>query len=585
MNGDLKILEAKILVFRNSQDEGIFLQLSDVSLDVKLEDTIEISNHKDRLLRFVSHEFRTPLNCSLAMLEMMKSMISTNLCKTYLEPALNSSQMLLCIVNDILDFSQIKAKKLKISVKKCNLRKIFDDVIDMMKIQASTFNIKLILNWDGELPKWFHTDANRLKQILLNLISNAFKFTQKGSVTVRVLSIEPKLINVEVIDTGVGISKEGLSLLFQEFNKVQDNAHLNPQGVGLGLVISKLLSHELGPEDTGLTVESEEGKGTTFSFMLISKPEESPSHEITYNKTVDLDVSDDEDRERPDELLKRMKQRFGMIDQATKPTQHEEISRMSLEDVSPKSQNITNILKKLQVKKSLIRQETLKKTATLGNATKSSVLLSHNKLSVEPFRPSALSQGEAALILKPESKNKKRKSRPRSVMRSGTSLSTEDANSHMYKVPSWELTTLVYNLNLRCSLPKVLVVDDNAFNLTALNLVLKTMSLESTLVANGELAIKQVLEFQNHDEQCKNYSIIFMDIEMPRLNGFETTQILRRKMIMGEISFIPIIGVTGHNPKEKKVECLLSGMNDMIIKPVTPMMLQTSILKWVDDIQ
>lgn len=156
LSGDLRLLEAQILPFHNMQNQGIFICLSDAMLETRLSDALEINEQKDRILRFVSHEFRTPLNCSLSVLDMLKNKVNTNLCKLYLEPALNSSKLLLSIVNDILDFAQIKAKKLRIFIQACNLKKVIEEVIDMMQLQATAQDIDLSLDWDNEILSLIH---------------------------------------------------------------------------------------------------------------------------------------------------------------------------------------------------------------------------------------------------------------------------------------------------------------------------------------------------------------------------------------------------------------------------------------------
>ena len=191
-----------------------------------------------------------------------------------------------------------------------------------------------MVEWDPSIPRIFFTDANRVKQILLNLVSNAFKFTTQGSVTIRAKRIKSSGIalaaRLEVVDTGTGISKQGLNNLFQEFGKVQENGHLNPQGIGLGLVISKLLSHELGDGGNGgLMVESQEGKGTTFYFVLASKVEAVVKKENTYI-TGDMELSSDEDEERnrPEGLLLKLQdQHFRLIIPTIKEPGHEGFSK------------------------------------------------------------------------------------------------------------------------------------------------------------------------------------------------------------------------------------------------------------------
>lgn len=126
-----------------------------------------------------------------------------------------------------------------------------------------------------------------------------------------------------------------------------------------------------------------------------------------------------------------------------------------------------------------------------------------------------------------------------------------------------------------------MIVDDNGFNQQALQVVIKKFGFDCHTAIDGENAIHEVMQNEGCCPRCKNYKIIFMDVEMPNLNGFETTKILRKKMLEEEISFIPIIGLTGHAPNENRVECLTSGMMDLVAKPVSPSVIQDLLLKWM----
>jgi len=583
----VRLLEVKFLPFKNIHNQGIFITLNDVTNEVKLNDAIQLSEQKDRLLRFVSHEFRSPINGALSFLSNLSNSISYALNTQFLNPAINSCKLLLSLVNDILDVSMLKEKKFRIAIQPCNLRKIFQEVIDIMKMQASVQQIGLNLTWDAEIHKIFHTDPVRVKQILLNLISNALKFTQKGSITIKAIRIEAGLIRIQVIDTGVGISPEGKEKLFEEFSKVQESFHLNPQGVGLGLVISQLLAQQLG-EAGGLTVESELGQGTTFTFTLVSRPSEAAKKDFV-SKTGDADLSDDEGRERPASLLKQMTKHFGVIEQATKPSRPT-ISIIQEDPLHSEQSSDLIPFGPMETKSKLLDfREKLEKTQTgkvnrLGTIVRSNIVNSTNNLSIDPIKISAFSNEKNVFGRKNQARvqfERPQKERARSIGRSHT-LASGEANTHEVNVLLFEFSVLVRSLNTRCDCPKALLVDDNAYNLLALTHQLRSLDIDSISAVDGELAIQEVFKNQGHNNQCKNFSIIFMDVEMPRLDGFETTRILRKKMLEGEISFIPIIGVSGHNPKEKRKECLLSGMNDLVIKPVTPQMLIEMILKWVE---
>jgi len=586
-NGKLQVLEVKCFPFSDSSNEGIFLNVVDITQDIKLQEALDMSEQKDRLLRFVSHEFRTPLNCALALLGGLKSKISYSLSTEYLNPALNSCKLLLSLVNDLLDFSMIKEKKLKIFIQPCNLKKVFEEVIDLMESQATIQNLELNLVWDPEISRIFYTDQTRVQQILLNLISNALKFTRQGSITVKVTRIDTSIVRVEVRDTGVGISAKSLDNLFKEFSKLKENTHLNPQGIGLGLVISKLLSIELGPDNVGLTVEPGQ-EGTTFSFLLQAKTDDVMKGDYL-NRTGEIDVSDDESRNKPAGLLNYMSRNFRTIEQATKPPaplmsaiQEDTLRSANSNDINP--EGYVKMNSKLLEFQAKLEVQTKGRVNRLGTVVKSNIIISTNNLLTDPIKVSAYSNERNVFkkkTMKNHLKRTKPKERAQSWGRSQTvALGDADFGASMI---IWEFSILVHSLNTRCQCPKVLLVDDNAYNLLALTHQLRSLDLDSVSATDGEVAIQKVLNHQNHHPKCKNFSIIFMDVEMPRLNGFEATRQLRKKMLEGKISFIPIIGLSGHNPKEMRKECLLSGMNDMIIKPATPKMLQETILKWVEE--
>jgi len=590
--GELKILKIKLIPFlKNNMIAGILINIQDVTQQIRLQEALEINEQKDKLLSFVAHEFRTPLNCTLSLLEVLKGSISFALSEQFLDPVLNSSKMLQNLVNDILDFSQIKAKKLKVTIVPCNLRKVVDEVMEMLRLQATALGINFQVSWDSFIPRVFHTDPNRFKQILVNLVANAFKFTHGGSVTIKSTFIDHGTARIEVIDTGIGISKENVDKLFQEFGKVQESAHLNPTGIGLGLVISKLLSIELGPDSTGLTVESEEGVGTTFSFLLSSKGGDYFKSNLM-SRTIDLETSDDEERERPEELIKKMKAEFGEIDQATKPVSYQDVlvTNTQATEESPKSSLLIHQGrgKTLEMRANLLHNKTLKtqkskQFSKFASLVKSSNVITQTNNDVAS-KFGTFSQGNNMPKKSgyPSTSSGGRKKTNKSFGRSHRSLASGDITYVSENNPNVEFSIFVENLNEVCECPKILIVDDNAFNLTALTLVLRNLGLETATAINGDMAIQKVMQNQDHNPRCKNFSIIFMDVEMPILNGFETTKILKKKMLEGDVSFIPIIGVTGHNAQDKKVECLRAGMNDMTSKPVSTLTLQETIMKWVD---
>ncbi|OMJ91819.1 hypothetical protein SteCoe_5608 [Stentor coeruleus] len=232
---------------------------------VKMEKESVENQYKSALLRTVSHELRTPTTAVISITQIIES--SNELSKENaerLDVIKNSCTYQLCLINDLLDYAQILSGCLKISKTFFNINQLLLDCLKIISIQLKERNISLELV-SNELPETIYSDPYRIKQIILNLLSNARKFTMNGSIVLEAF-YSCNTLRIKCIDTGIGISEEKIPLLFKQFGKVEDSFNLNPQGVGLGLVISNMLVKELGGE--GIIVNSEVGKGSCFFFVL-----------------------------------------------------------------------------------------------------------------------------------------------------------------------------------------------------------------------------------------------------------------------------------------------------------------------------
>lgn len=219
------------------------------------------------MISSLTHEMRTPLICSISLQEKVYEILISNasheLANLYLSPSIVSSKLLLNFINDILDYSALQAGKFNFVFKKFNLYNLVKSVMSLVEIQAEIKGIKLSLVYDTNLPATVKSDENRLRQILINLLGNALKFTKEGCITLKLQQLPESKILVSVQDTGIGISKENQKQLFTLFGKInseKESLLLNQQGTGLGLVISNQLALGLGSQETdGLEVESEKG--------------------------------------------------------------------------------------------------------------------------------------------------------------------------------------------------------------------------------------------------------------------------------------------------------------------------------------
>jgi CheY-like chemotaxis protein len=242
--------------------KAMILSGRNVTKMVQMEKLKSESEYKTMLVNTVSHELRTPANAILTSAKLVQQ--SGELSKTNadrIDLLISSCSYQLCLINDLLDYAQIVAGSLKISKLPVKIRSFFEECSKFIEVQLSP-EVSLHKSLDC-IPKVLLLDPNRLKQIILNLLSNARKFTRKGSITFEVTYRAPNLI-ISCKDTGIGIPQDKLAKLFTQFGKLENGEALNSQGVGLGLVISNMLVQKLG--GNGIVVTSVPGKGSCFSF-------------------------------------------------------------------------------------------------------------------------------------------------------------------------------------------------------------------------------------------------------------------------------------------------------------------------------
>lgn len=245
--------------------EHLLVLLHDITAVKNLERMKEMDEYKDQLLANVSHDLRTPLHGIMGILEMVSDKITERALRSELKIAMKCSNLLLFMINDILDYSQINKGKLGLSIIKTNVSAIVEEVYNMVKFQAKKKGLQFQMSISDRLKNFnFNTDPRRLQQILLNLLSNAIKFTAKGEV---ILNIDLTDNNIRFIvqDTGIGISETSQKKLFHLYSKLNTGS-INREGIGLGLVISKHLLNSLCKND--IRINSQVGVGSIFEFDI-----------------------------------------------------------------------------------------------------------------------------------------------------------------------------------------------------------------------------------------------------------------------------------------------------------------------------
>ena len=470
---------------------------------------------KNETLAMVSHEYRTPLNGIISMLELLSEKVQPLLEEKYVRPALINSKRLLRLVNDILDFHQLQNSKLSLVNGPCFLQELIQSVFKVLEIPASMRGLELNYKIDSDVPSEIVTDPARLEQIVLNLASNALKFTEKGGICIQVSTPKPGKVTIQVRDTGIGIKDTNLSKLFRMFGKVDlgTKSSLNPTGVGLGLVISNALSKSLNSDESegGLKVESVYGKGSCFYFTI-------------------------------DDLACTEQENFYFSNE-------DHLSICSTPNNKPYIKPTSIIMSPVSSRS--------KEVYSFVNSYKGNHL-------EKPF-------GAKLQVLTGQ------RDFEHTVFGSLTRRAGETQHCEsLINVPN-EISNFVECA--KCS--SVLAVDDDAFNILAIESLLQRFGIQSIDHAlNGSEALKKIK--QKAENSCHNrYKIIFMDCQMPIMNGYETTREIRNLIKQKVIPEQLIIGVTGNVDKDSLSECISSGMNDTISKPLTRQIFNEKLLKWL----
>eukprot|EP00347_Sterkiella_histriomuscorum_P002987 403366034 len=271
-NGSIKNKKLQVFsqIINTGQKTFVVTTIRDMSHWMELEKEKNITLYKTQAFASAAHEFRNPLGAIIHSLDLMKDSIDYEKGYKFYKIAKNCSNLMLYLVNDILDYSQIESQKLLLNYESTDIESVLEECTGVLKFKAELKDLDLSYSIDRSFPSQFMVDQNRLRQILINLISNAIKYTNEGFVRIHCyLQSYKQQIVIEVQDSGVGIDKNQIQNLFIAYNKIMKNRNLNKEGCGLGLTISKNLSQAMGGD---LKVSSVLGQGSEFAIILPFNP-------------------------------------------------------------------------------------------------------------------------------------------------------------------------------------------------------------------------------------------------------------------------------------------------------------------------
>jgi two-component system, sensor histidine kinase and response regulator len=535
----------------------------------KAKEAAEAANRsKSEFLANMSHEIRTPINGIVGMAEILSGTPLTDEQRNYLDIIRVSADSLLGVINDILDFSKIEAGKLTIEFVPFNLRICIEEVADLLAAKAREKNIELIVRCAPDAPRRLIGDPNRIRQILMNFVSNALKFTSKGHVLVNVesegVAKDGVRLEFSVEDTGIGIPQEKLGLIFEKFTQADTSTTRKYGGTGLGLAISKQLVDLMGGK---IGVKSKSGKGSTFWFDLrlpieqgaVAQPEVSPTKlegvrvAIVDDNTINLKVLSEqvsgcgvraETFHRGELAFKALAEAHAAGDPFQIALVDHHMPEMDGEAFGYLVKRDPNLLNTVLIM--------LSSAGDLQDAKRLKPLGFFEYL-VKPVRQSQLLKTmEQAMSIHIHGESQGQ-DKHRMVSRSGQ--------------PS-----LIEDLALVVEKHKILLVEDNEVNQKVASTMFQKIGCTVEIAGNGKEAVEKL--------KRSKYELIFMDCQMPVMDGYEATGLLRE--MEGDEAHTPVIAMTAAAMSGDREKCLAAGMDDYVAKPVKIKDLVAMIDRWAD---
>jgi len=531
----------------------------EAQVEARTAELQQANQAKSAFLANMSHEIRTPLNGVLGFTELLLPTPLSPLQKQYAHKAHSTGKVLLNIINDILDFSKIESGKMELELTQHNILQLLEQVMDIIQFQAEAKNLELLLSLPPNMPRLAEVDSVRLSQILLNLLNNAVKFTERGEVELEVhfapTGEHQGRYTFSVRDTGIGISEAQQAQLFQAFSQADISTTRKFGGTGLGLTISQRFAEKMGSK---IEVKSTPEQGSVFHFSLETRcwqGEKLPQPELRAESKV-LIV---DDNLRSQQILQRYLSAWKLksvtcasTSQALQALAQDSWSLLIVDQHLPEMQGI-ELVRRLR--------ETTQPTASLP------VLILHRLDEAPTFRASCEQLDITLQLVKPVKLSEL--SELLQIFSTASSPEELMATAETSPAPSApvKLTTVLQRA-------KILLVEDDPMNrLIACAMLEKYLpDAEVSEVTTGREAVECL--------QAQHFDLVFMDIQMPEMDGTEATQLIRASGLP-HATEVPIIALTAGAFLEEKAKALASGMDDFLTKPLEQEKLKQMLEKYL----